>query len=104
MKGKYLITTDNWFYGPYGRLYRAAWGEVVILGDNTLGVKTNARSSNWYAMIGTEENNIIIAGCQIHYVIRTDEKPDKDKSIDDERVEGGEVKQISKLTDIYIID
>ena len=53
MKGKYLITTFEWFTAPDGRQYRAVWGgEVTILDDSrTLGVKTNAKSTNWYARV-----------------------------------------------------
>lgn len=64
---KVLVTTDNWFFAPNGEQYRAVWGTVkAILDDqSTLGVKTNARSTNWYAEIG----NMTIAGCQIHYAV-----------------------------------
>lgn len=75
MKGKYLITTDNWFTAPDGKLYKAAWGNVEILEDSVLGVKTNRNSSNWYAKVGSTENHIILAGCQIHYAVRCEEKP-----------------------------
>jgi len=70
MKGTYLITPDNWFTAPDGKQYKAAWGEVVIIDDTFLGIKTNRNSSNWFAKIGTDENHIIIAGCQIHYAIK----------------------------------
>jgi hypothetical protein len=36
MKGKYLITTDSWFYAPDGKQYKAVWGEVSILSDSIL--------------------------------------------------------------------
>jgi hypothetical protein len=75
MKGKYLITADNWFYTPDGRQYKAVWGEVEILSDEFLGIKTNIRSSNWFAKIGTEKNHVIIAGCQIHYACKCEKKP-----------------------------
>lgn len=75
MTGKYLITTDGWFIAPDGRQYKAVWGEVTILQDSFLGVKTNAKSSNWYAKVGTEENHVIIAGCQIHYAVKCEAKP-----------------------------
>lgn len=76
MQGKYLITTDSWFFGPDGFQYRAVWGEVQIIEDDkALGIRTNARSSNWYAKVGTEENHVIVAGCQIHYAVKTDTKP-----------------------------
>jgi len=75
MKGKHLITTDGWFFGPDGRQYRAVWGEVEILGDEVLGVKTNRNASNWYAKVGTEGNHVIVAGCQIHYALRCEAEP-----------------------------
>lgn len=64
-----LATLDNYFFAPDGKQYRAVFGRVVaISGDQeTLGIKTNARSTNWYATIG----NMTIAGCQIHYVVKT---------------------------------
>lgn len=77
MKGKYLVTTDAWFYAPDGRSYRAVWGDIEILSDNILGVKTNARSANWFAKVGTEDNHVIIAGCQIHYSVRCDKRPEE---------------------------
>lgn len=75
MKGKYLITTDNWFIAPDGKTYRAVWGEVEIIQDEFLGIKTNRNSSNWFAKVGNKNNHVIIAGCQIHYAIRCEEKP-----------------------------
>ena len=67
---KVLVTTDNWFFAPDGECYRAVFGTVkaILKDEDTLGVKTNAKSTNWYASIG----NMLIAGCQIHYVIKTD--------------------------------
>lgn len=68
---KALITCDNWFYAPNGKEYRAVFGTVqaVHTSEETLGVKTNAKSTNWYVVIG----NMTLAGCQIHYAIRCDE-------------------------------
>ena len=82
MKGKYLITTDNWFYAPDGRQYRAVWGEVTIIEDSFLGVKTNRNSANWFAKVGEDTNHVIIAGCQIHYSVRCEEKPNTN-NVDD---------------------
>lgn len=79
MKGKYLITTDRWFTAPDGSDYKSVWGEVEILQDSILGVRTNAKSTNWYAKVGTEENHVIIAGCQIHYAIKCNDKPNTNK-------------------------
>jgi len=67
---KVLVTTDNWFIAPDGEQYRSAHGTVRgVRGDQeTLGIRTNARSTNWYAEIG----NLLIAGCQIHYTVKTE--------------------------------
>ena len=68
---KYLITTDNWFFAPDGKQYRAVFGTVkgVLNDKDTLGIKTNRHSSDWYISIG----NMYIAGCQVHYCIQTDD-------------------------------
>lgn len=67
---KYLVTTDHWFTAPDGAQYKAVYGEVKgIMSDfEMLGIKTNRHSTNWYLKIG----NMIIAGCQIYYAIKTD--------------------------------
>jgi len=83
MKGKYLITSDSWFLAPDGQEYRGAWGEIEILEDNILGLKTNRNSTNWYAKIGSEEKHVIIAGCQIHYAVKCSITP---SNIDSEMV------------------
>lgn len=64
---KYLINTDQWFFAPDGENYKAVWGTVhgVVDAEQTLGLKTNRNSTNWYVAIG----DMIIAGCQIHYAI-----------------------------------
>lgn len=76
MKGNYLITTDAWFIAPDGRQYRAVWGNVEIIPDDFLGIRTNAKSSNWFAKVGNDDNHVIIAGCQIHYAIKCHEIPE----------------------------
>ena len=71
VKGKnYLINTSEWFIAPDGDSYKAVYGTLkgVFSSEETLGVKTNARSSNWYVVIG----NMIVAGCQILYAMETD--------------------------------
>lgn len=67
---KAIITTDNWFYAPDGRQYRGVFGTVkgVFTAEETLGVRPNGRSTNWYVEIG----NVTIAGCQIHYAVRSE--------------------------------
>ena len=68
---KYLITCDNWFIAPDGDQYKSAFGTFKEIHNDfeALGIKTNRGSANWFVEIG----NIMIAGCQIHYVTRTDE-------------------------------
>lgn len=78
MEGKYLITTDNWFYAPDGLKYRSVWGDVKIVEDSVLGLKTNRNSTNWYAQVGSEEKGMIVAGCQIHYAVKCENIPNTD--------------------------
>lgn len=87
-KGKYLVTTDNWFFAPDGQSYKAVWGDVEILSDSILGVKTNSRSANWYAKVGTDENHVIIAGCQIHYAVACEKRPQDKYHIAEDYFEG----------------
>jgi hypothetical protein len=103
MEGKYLITTDAWFYAPDGKSYRAAWGEVEILSDSILGIKTNAKSSNWFAKIGSEAKHVVVAGCQIHYACKSKSKP-KEGLVEDHTTEGGVVKYLNVPSAIYIAE
>lgn len=65
---KFLITCNEWFYAPDGENYKAVFGTVhaVVNDDVALGIKTNAKSSNWFVSIG----DMIVAGCQIQYAQR----------------------------------
>lgn len=67
---KVLVNVDDWFFAPDGEQYRAVWGTVKgIYSDvDTLGIKTDARSTNWYLEVG----DMVVAGCRIHYVIKCD--------------------------------
>lgn len=104
MIGKYLITTDNYFIAPNGKQYRSAWGHVEIIEDKFLGVLTNRNSSNWYAKVGSENNHIIIAGCQIHYAIKCEEKPNIEDA-EDWVFDASNGKRVEKLpTKIYIAE
>jgi hypothetical protein len=103
MEGLYLITTNDWFTAPDGKDYKAAWGEVKILSDGILGVKTNSRSANWFAQIGNENNHIIIAGCQIFYAIKCKKTPVNDKG-ETWSVENGELKNHTTPSKIYIAE
>lgn len=104
MEGKYLVTTDNWFYAPDGKKYRSAWGNVTITEDNILGVKTNRMSTNWFAKIGSEEKHIIIAGCQIHYSVRCENKPNQDSVLEKCYGNGSGAETINRDSEIYIAE
>lgn len=103
MKGKYLISADSYFFAPDGQQYKAVWGEAQIVDDTILGIKTNRNSTNWYVRIGSDENHVIIAGCQIHYAVKSPIKPMKEPEYQQELHEG-KVVQYSSPTRIYITE
>ena len=103
MTGKYLITTDGWFVAPNGKKYCAVWGEVEILEDTVLGVKTNRNSSNWYVKVGNEVNHVIVAGCQIHYAIKCEDKPNTEEVEAYTTGESG-IHRFRRPSDIYIVE
>lgn len=67
---KVLVTFDNYFFAPDGKQYRAAFGAVraVRTAEDSLGVRPNGKSTNWYLEVG----EMLVAGCQIHYLVKTD--------------------------------
>jgi hypothetical protein len=72
---KYLITSINWFVGPDGKQYRAAFGRVELFeAKKELGF-IPTRSANWYVKIGKRDKYILIAGCQLNYFLRTNDRP-----------------------------
>ena len=76
-QGKYyLVTSDGWFFGPDGEQYKAAWGKAEIVKiDDLLGFVPIRPSTNWFLVLGSGNKSIIIAGCQIHYLVQLDDKP-----------------------------
>lgn len=64
-------------YAPDGGQYNAVWGKIMSVNsdEETLGIRTNDRSSNWYLVVGTKKNHVIIAGCRIHYATRCEKRP-----------------------------
>lgn len=97
---KALITTDNWFMGADGQDYKAVFGTVraVRTSEEALGVKTNAKSTNWYVEIG----NTLIAGCQIHYAVRCDKCELGEVETYSEK--DGEVRKYTRPSRIYNAD
>lgn len=103
MTGKYLITTDKWFTAPDGLTYNTVWGNVKILADDVLGVKTNRNATNWYAQVGENGKEVIVAGCQIHYAVRCESKPNIDE-VEDWTVDNGNFNKYTRPTKIYIAE
>lgn len=98
----YLITTDNWFVAPDGDEYRAVFGTVNSIDDDseTLGIKTNRGSTNWYINIG----NMVVAGCQLHYAIATNAINFKQGARREVEHEGSVIQHRSPNTRIYNAD
>lgn len=71
----YLVTVDEWFYASDGQAYRAAWGPCFLRRvEDVLGFRPS-RSTNWFLQVGEGDGALILAGCQIHFLQRTDEAP-----------------------------
>ncbi len=104
MKGKYLITCDGWFLAPDGKQYHGCWGDVEIIEDALLGIKTNRNSSNWFAKVGSKDNHAIIAGCQIHYAVRCEEKPNTSTVIEYHTSAEVGCKEFIRPTQIWIAE
>lgn len=69
---KVLVTTSDWFYAPDGLEYKAVFGTLKaieesskIVGFNT----TRGHYANWVYTIG----NLVVMGCQVQYIVYTDE-------------------------------
>jgi len=73
---RYLVTTNAYFYGPDGDQYRAAWGKCFIEKiEQVLGFTPIRPSTNWFLRVGEGAGSVIIAGCQIHYLMECPERP-----------------------------
>lgn len=73
---RYLVTTDNWFQAPDGENYRAAWGVCQLERmEDVFGFTPSRPSTNWYLRVGGGDKYVIIAGCQIHYAVRSEKRP-----------------------------
>ena len=101
MDEKYLVITDAWFYAPNGERYRAVFGTVkgIRSDKESLGIATNRNSTNWYLAIG----NMMIAGCQIHYCIKTDNVSSRPPTRDMEH-EGKLFSVREAISHIYMAD
>lgn len=89
---------------PDGRNYKAVWGDVEIVTDAFLGIKTNRGSTNWFAKVGDDNNHVIVAGCQIHYAVRCDTKPITEDVRDYTIKDGVGIKYHMRPANIYIVE
>jgi len=66
---KVLVTTNEWFYAPDGRSYRAAFGKItdIVEMKDALGF-TPTTGASWYLEMG----DLIIMGGSINYIIKTE--------------------------------
>ena len=70
-----IITTDEWFCGPDGVLYKAVYGPVDIITAKALLGFDPKNSTNWFVAVGTPGNQLILMGCRIHYAMMCPVKP-----------------------------
>lgn len=70
---KVLVTTNGWFYGTDGKLYRGAWGKLKAVHEakDALGIIPNRSHANWFIEIG----DMVIMGCQVLYIIKCETAP-----------------------------
>lgn len=66
-----LVTCSEWFFAPDGQNYKAVFGKLknVHKDENVMGFPVNRSHANWFMEIG----GMCIAGCQVKYIIQTDE-------------------------------
>lgn len=63
-----LLQLDDWYHHRDGTQYHNIWGRVrIVPAANILGFRPTGNQANWYAVVGSGEHAIIIAGCRIHY-------------------------------------
>jgi len=92
-----LITTSGWFMAPDGLEYRGVFGKLkgVHEAGKSLGFIPNRSHANWFIEIG----NMVIMGCQVMYVVRTDNPVLS--QVDDWQMNEGKVIQFNRPTRIY---
>lgn len=80
---KVLVTTEGWFYGTDGKLYRGAWGTLKAIHEakDALGILPNRPNVNWFIEIG----DMTVMGCQIMFVIKCPAPPPEDDIPDHSR-------------------
>jgi len=71
---KVLVTTSEWFIAPNGKSYKAIWGTLHTINEakESVGFAINRTHANWFIEIG----NMVVAGCQIFYLMACEERPE----------------------------
>lgn len=71
---KVLITTHEWFLGTDGRSYKAVWGDLVSITEakDSVGFAIHRSQANWFIEIG----DMVIAGCQVLYLMHCPDRPE----------------------------
>jgi hypothetical protein len=92
-----LCTTQSWFVAPDGKQYRAIWGKLKAIHEagKTLGFIPNRAHANWFYEIG----ETIIMGCEVLFVILSEEKPNTEKVTELSSTDG---KEYERPTMIYL--
>ena len=75
---------------------------AAVIGDH-LGIKTNRNASNWFAKIGSEDNFVIVAGCQIHYAVKSNKIPNEN-NVEDICYDASNFTAFSRPNEIYIAE
>ena len=71
---KVLVTTSEWFLAPNGRTYKAVWGTLHAINEakESVGFAIHRSQANWFIEIG----NMVIAGCQVMYLMDHPTEPE----------------------------
>ena len=101
---KILVTTEGWFFAPDGESYKAVYGTLknLINTEDVLGIKSDKTTAKWALKIG----EMIVAGCQIHYMVKSDscEKKKGNTMYQLNEKAQGVISGISPVSAIYFSD
>jgi hypothetical protein len=66
---------DYWFSAPDGLDYRLVWGRGYYLEAKKLFGFDPKAGANFFVQVGEGDGSILIAGCRVHYAVRSDHPP-----------------------------
>jgi hypothetical protein len=70
-----VVTVDDWFYGPNGNRYNSVYGLVSIVKARDLLGFDPKNAANWFILVGSPGQQVLIAGCRVHYAAMCHERP-----------------------------